>query len=191
MPRAAKKKSEIDPAGTYVCWQSGAALVDGEVFTFHAGERLSGDSPLVQATYLWTTTASCATTGGRSASFAARGRPVNSPGWGMLGAVKSGAFTSERNPRERATIKAGTTRVSRDYWLAAERPELFMPIDERDTRTIDAHRSNLGRARRDLERGRTATRRTTDQTRPGVLPARRPAVGLRWPRPRPHAPVLP
>jgi hypothetical protein len=56
MPRAAKKKkSEIDPAGTYVCWQSGAALVDGEEFTFHAGERLRGDDPLVQATaQFWT-----------------------------------------------------------------------------------------------------------------------------------------
>jgi hypothetical protein len=55
MPRAAKKKSEIDPAGTYVCWQSGAALVDGEEFSFHQGERLRGDSPLVQATsQFWT-----------------------------------------------------------------------------------------------------------------------------------------
>ena len=50
MPRAAKKKNDIDPAGTYVCWQSGAALVDGEEYTFVAGERLRGDSPLVQAT---------------------------------------------------------------------------------------------------------------------------------------------
>ena len=50
MPRGAKKKNDIDPAGTYVCWQSGAALVDGEEYTFVAGERLRGDSPLVQAT---------------------------------------------------------------------------------------------------------------------------------------------
>jgi hypothetical protein len=55
MPRAAKQKSEIDPSGTYVCWQSGVALVDGEEFSFHAGERLRGDSPLVQATArFWT-----------------------------------------------------------------------------------------------------------------------------------------
>ena len=33
-----------------MCWQSGAALVDGEEYTFVAGERLRGDSPLVQAT---------------------------------------------------------------------------------------------------------------------------------------------
>ena len=54
MPRAAKTK-KIDPDGTYVCWQSGVALVDGEEFSFHAGERLRGDSPLVQATaQFWT-----------------------------------------------------------------------------------------------------------------------------------------
>jgi hypothetical protein len=51
MPRAAKKqKSEIDPAGTYVCWTSGTALVDGENLSFAQGERLRGDNPLVQAT---------------------------------------------------------------------------------------------------------------------------------------------
>jgi len=49
MPRAAKKP-KIHPAGTYVCWQSGAALVDHEEFSFHARERRTGASPLVQAT---------------------------------------------------------------------------------------------------------------------------------------------
>ena len=50
MPRASKRKPDIDPAGTYVCWMSGAAVVDGEELSFYAGQRLRGDSPLVQAT---------------------------------------------------------------------------------------------------------------------------------------------
>jgi hypothetical protein len=110
-------------------------------------------------------------------------RPRNSSGWGMLRAVKSGAFTSERDPADRCTIAAGTTRVAYDYWLAVERPELFMPIDKRDSRTIDAHRGNLERTQRELERGRTTTRATRTSH---VLPSR-PAGREPWRLPRPAA----
>jgi hypothetical protein len=104
-------------------------------------------------------------------------RPPNSSGWGMLRAVKSGTFTSKSG--ERTTITAGTTRVSSDYWLARERPELFMPIDKRDTRTIAAHSRNLEHARQTLERGRT-TRPATTRTG-GVLPPRAGGSTLRLP----------
>jgi len=109
----------------------------------------------------------------------------------MLLACKSGSFVSERDPRERVTITANTTRVAPDYWLARERPELFTPVDRRDTRTYSLHRDNLERARRDLERGGTATRRVSDQRGAGVLPTPRPVVGLRWPRSNRPALVLP
>jgi hypothetical protein len=48
MPRAAKKKSEIDPDSIWVCWMSGSAEVDGQNISFHPGQRLRGDSPAVQ-----------------------------------------------------------------------------------------------------------------------------------------------
>jgi hypothetical protein len=48
MPRAARRKSEIDPDGIYICWMSGSAEVDGQTVSFHEGERLRGDSPAVQ-----------------------------------------------------------------------------------------------------------------------------------------------
>jgi hypothetical protein len=110
-------------------------------------------------------------------------RPSNSSGWGMLRAVKSGTFTSKSG--ERATITAGTTRVSSDYWLARERPELFMPIDKRDVRTIDAHRGNLERAQQQLERGRP----TRTATRTGVLPPRKGAETWRLPNPAATRPL--
>ena len=82
--------------------------------------------------------------------------------WGVL---------SGRDPADRCTIEAGKTRVAYDYWLAVERPELFMPIDKRDTRTIEAHSRNLDRTRHELERGRP---RASGPGRPrsGVLPPR-------------------
>ena len=122
---------------------------------------------------------------------AARGRPLDSPGWGMLICTRGGSFVSQRDPRERVTVNKGTTLVAPHFWLAAERPELFKPADRRDTRAYNLHRGNLERARRDLERGGTATRRVSDQRRAGVLPRPRPAVGLRWPRPNRPALVLP
>jgi hypothetical protein len=48
MPRAARRKSEIDKDGIYICWMSGSAEVDGQTVSFHEGERLRGDSPAVQ-----------------------------------------------------------------------------------------------------------------------------------------------
>jgi hypothetical protein len=104
-------------------------------------------------------------------------RPPNSSGWGMLRAVTSGAFTSQRNPADRCTIKAGTPRVAFDYWLARERPELFMPIDKRDSRTIEAHSRNLERSRQELERCRP----TRTPARAGVLPPRTGGSTLRLP----------
>jgi Zn-finger nucleic acid-binding protein len=80
----------------------------------------------------------------------AAGRPLDSPGWGKLVAVKSGAYVSERNPADRTTIEAGSTHVCRDYWLARERPELFKPADKRDARTYREHRAHLERARQEL-----------------------------------------
>jgi hypothetical protein len=50
MPRASRKKDTIDPATTYVCWHAGSALLEsGEEVTFTYGQRLRGDSRLVQA----------------------------------------------------------------------------------------------------------------------------------------------
>ena len=119
-------------------------------------------------------------------------RPPNSPGWGRLVATKTGSFISERDPRERVTINKGTTRVAPGHWIARERPELFRPVDRRDGRTYRAHSANLERARQDLERGGTATRRVSDQRRTGVLPAPRPTASLfRAPRSRRPARVLP
>lgn len=48
MPRAANRKSEIDPDSLWVCWMSGSAEVDGQDVSFHQGQRLRGDSPAVQ-----------------------------------------------------------------------------------------------------------------------------------------------
>jgi hypothetical protein len=109
------------------------------------------------------------------------GRPPNSPGWGMLVAVKTGGYVSERNPADHVTIEAGSTHVCRDYWLARERPELFKPADSRDARTFREHRANLERARQQLERGRRqASRRKGVLAHKGVLP---PAPPWRLPRP--------
>jgi hypothetical protein len=107
-------------------------------------------------------------------------RPANSPGWGKLVAVKTGAYVSERNPADHTTIEA-STHVCRDYWLARERPELFKPADNRDTRTFREHRAHLERARQELERRptRQAPRKGV-LAHKGVLP---PAPAWRIPRP--------
>lgn len=107
-------------------------------------------------------------------------RPRNSSGWGMVAAVRSGAFVSERDPADRCTIEAGKTRVSYDYWLARERPELFMPVDSRDARTIEAHSRNLERTRHELERGRT--RASGPARTSSVLPPKESRARLRLPR---------
>jgi hypothetical protein len=110
-------------------------------------------------------------------------RPANSPGSGTLAAVKSGLYVSERDPQERVEIKAGVTRVSPDYWLARERPELFKPVDKRDSRTAARHLDTLERAAQDLERGRPASRTRTATPRRGrVLPPKAPAKPFRLPR---------
>jgi hypothetical protein len=117
----------------------------------------------------------------------AAGRPANSPGWGMLAAVKSGEYVSERDPTVRTTITAARTYVSPDYWLAGERPELFMPADKRDLRIAAAHSRNLSRARAQLERGRPTSSRRREQGdrlrlpgQPFRLPPRAP---FKLPRP--------
>jgi hypothetical protein len=103
------------------------------------------------------------------------GRPRNSPGWGMLVATRSGEFSPERDPSERVTITAGTTRVRADYWLARERPELFKLADRRDTRTYRSHTRNLEHARQELERGRpNRARRRTDALKLPGQPFRLP-----------------
>ena len=119
------------------------------------------------------------------------GRPANSPGWGKLVAVKTGAYVSERNPADHVTIEAGSTHVSRDYWLARERPELFKPADNRDARTFREHGANLERKREELERGRPtrqASRRKGVLAPKGVLP---PKPAWRLPRPATRTRVLP
>jgi hypothetical protein len=122
------------------------------------------------------------------------GRPRNSPGWGMLVAVKSGEFSPERDPSERVTITAGTTYVSPDYWLARERPELFKLGDRRDTRTYRARTRNLEHARLELERERpTGPRRRTDALRLPGQPFRLPRhyKAFKLPRRTPTRRVLP
>jgi hypothetical protein len=115
---------------------------------------------------------------------AARGRPVDSPGWGMVQCVKTGELKS-RDGKEVCRVTAGTTRCEVGYWAVRDWPAYFQPIDKRDTRTIGAHRRNLERAKRERS-GRTATRRHA-----GVLPSPSSAA-LRLPRAtnRP-APALP
>jgi hypothetical protein len=109
----------------------------------------------------------------------------------MLVACKTGAYISERNPADRADITAGSTRVSRDYWLARERPELFKPADKRDARTYREHGANLEREGEELERGRPtrqASRRKGVLAPKGVLP---PKPAWRLPRPATRTRVLP
>jgi hypothetical protein len=124
------------------------------------------------------------------------GRPTNSPGWGMLVACKTGAYVSERNPADRADITAGSTRVSCDYWLVREHPELFKPADNRDARTFHELDASLERKREDLERGLPAARRVRT-ARPGTLtlpgqPFRLPNGNKPFRLPRPsHHRVLP
>ena len=102
-------------------------------------------------------------------------RPANSPGWGMLRAVKSGVFTSKQG--ERTTITAGVTGVAPCHWLAREFPEVFAVCDKRDTRTTRDHARSLNHVRQELERGRP----TTTRTRTGVLPPRTGGSTLRLP----------
>jgi hypothetical protein len=112
----------------------------------------------------------------------AAGRPLDSPGWGKLIAVKTGAYVSERNPADHTTIEAGSTHVCRDYWLARERPELFKPADNRDARTYREHSANLERARKELERRLPASRRgrATRPAKSGTLTL--PGQPFRLPR---------
>jgi len=85
-------------------------------------------------------------------------RPRNSPGWGMLVAVKSGVVVSP-DGTERDYIKANRRRVRPDHWIAKAYPEMFRPAcDKRDTGTRDAHKRNLEHVLRYLERGRAAGR---------------------------------
>ena len=119
------------------------------------------------------------------------GRPPDSPGWHKLVAVKSGAYVSERNPADHVDITAGKTHVCRDYWLARERPELFMPADGRDARTVREHSANLERTRQELERGRPtrpASPRKGVLAPKGVLP---PQPAFRLPRRATPTRVLP
>jgi hypothetical protein len=54
----------------------------------------------------------------------ARGRPLDSPHWSMLVAVKTASATSQRTG-ERTTVVKGQTFVSRDYWVAKAYSEWF------------------------------------------------------------------
>jgi hypothetical protein len=110
------------------------------------------------------------------------GRPANSPGWGMVQCVKTGELKS-RNGREVCRVTAGTTRCAVGYWAVVQWPEFFKPVDTRDKRTIDQHRGNLERTRRELERGRT----TTSSTRTSLVLPSRPAGREPWRLPRPAA----
>ena len=85
-------------------------------------------------------------------------RPLNSPGWGKLVAVKSGTLTGPDGEREQ--IKAGVDHVIPDHWLATRYPQFFKPCDRRDTLTHVEHRRNLERANRQLQgttRGRAGS----------------------------------
>ena len=72
----------------------------------------------------------------------AAGRPLDSPGWGKLVAVKTGADVSERNRADHTTIEAGSTHVGRDYWLARERPELLKPTPAPSVNTAPPSNGN-------------------------------------------------
>jgi hypothetical protein len=48
MPRAAKKKTDIDPEALYVAWQAGSADIDGITYSVTSGEHRRGSDPLVQ-----------------------------------------------------------------------------------------------------------------------------------------------
>ena len=107
-------------------------------------------------------------------------RPANSPGWGMLRAVKTGTFTSKQG--ERTTIKAGVTRVAPSHWLAREYPEALTVADKRDARTTRDHARSLAHVRAELERGAPVTR---THARPAPSrPLRLPAPVLKLHRAR-------
>jgi len=115
------------------------------------------------------------------------GRPTNSPGWGMLTAVKSGTFRSP-DGSEVVHVKAGVTRIAPSHWLFRVRPEWFRVADTRDRRTVLDHTRALERARRDLEGGRSSTGSASRSPagsmalRPGVLPPRPADAPFRLPR---------
>jgi hypothetical protein len=61
------------------------------------------------------------------------------------------------------TMLPGRDSVSSDWWGYKEHPELFLPVNRDDTRTVARHRETLERTRRHLERqlGRRGTTRAT------------------------------
>jgi hypothetical protein len=105
-------------------------------------------------------------------------RPPNTPGWGMLRALKTVRLRSPDG--EVCELKAGVTGVSPDHWAARLHPEVFRVCDKRDTRSLQAHSRALDHVRQELERGRT---RASGPARPrsGVLPPRHGGSTLRLP----------
>lgn len=88
-------------------------------------------------------------------------------GDGMLEPVKVLEF---RDPYSGGVqqLRPGRDRVSTDWWGYKKHPELFMPVNRDDTRTVARHRQALERTRRSIERqlGRRGTTRADTRTRP-------------------------
>jgi hypothetical protein len=60
----------------------------------------------------------------------------------------------------------GRDQVSMDWWGYRRNPELFMPVNRDDTRTVARHRQALERARHQLEREMAGTTRATTSSGP-------------------------
>lgn len=69
----------------------------------------------------------------------------------------------------------GRDQVSIDWPPVKKNPELFLPVNRDDTRTVARHRQALERARHQLEREMAGTTRATTSSRPKrfQLPDRR------------------
>ena len=105
-------------------------------------------------------------------------RPTNSPGWGMLKALKTVRLRSPDG--EVIEVKADCTRVSYDHWAVRLHPEIFQVVDRRDTRWLQEHSRSLDHVRQELERGRTRASRP-GRPHSGVLPPRAGGSTLRLP----------
>jgi hypothetical protein len=74
-------------------------------------------------------------------------RPRNSPGWGMLVAVRSATITDGKG---RLRVEKDRSYVAPDHPLPICFPELFMPADPRNKVVAALHRSNLEAVERQL-----------------------------------------
>jgi hypothetical protein len=74
----------------------------------------------------------------------------------------------------------GVHQVSIDWWGYRRNPELFMPVNRDDTRTVARHRETLERTRRHIERQLARAGTTRADTRPPRKFSLGPERSPRW-----------